>query len=303
MGSLCILVFGATGTLGQALMAEGLALGHDMRGAARRHGEYPCDLTDRDRVTDLWRSLAPDVVINTAALIDVGACEANPDAAYGLHAHGVHTLARLARETRTPLVQVSTDQYYHGDGIRPHGEGEPVHPQTVYAASKLAGEALAATAPDHLIIRTNFTGMRGWEGRPSFAEWAIDVILNARHATLFNDYFTSTIDAPALAQAIMDLIGAKARGVLNVAAAQVFSKADFVEALARRFARPLPHAIHGSVAGLVPARSDSLGLDVTRAERLLGRPLPRLEDVVHALHRAWQDQKEADPCGTTRLSA
>ncbi len=303
MAAPCILVFGATGTLGQALMAEGLALGHDMRGAARRDADYPCDLTDRDSVTQLWRSLAPDVVINTAALIDVAACESDPRGAYAIHTHGVHHLASLAREERTLLVQISTDQYYHGDGMRPHGEGEPVSPRTVYAASKLAGETQAATAPEHLIIRTNFTGLRGWAARPSFAEWCIDVILNDRHVTLFNDYFTSTIDAGALAQATMDLIALGSRGVLNVAAAQVYSKADFVDALARCFGRPLTHAVQGSVAGLTPPRSDSLGLDVTRAERLLGRPLPRLNDVVHALHRAWQEQQEASPCGMTRLSA
>ncbi len=281
-----ILVFGATGTLGQALMAEGRALGHDILASARRDAPLPCDITDARALGTLWRSVEPDAVINAAALTDVAAAERHPETAYAVNAHAVATMARLAREDGTLLVQVSTDQFYDGEGMRPHAETEPVRPRTVYAESKLAGEALAATTPHHLILRTNFTGLRGWPDRPSFAEWCFDVILNDRPATLFTDYFTSTLDSASLAQAIFDLIERRGRGLLNLAAAQVFSKADFVEALAHGLGKDLPHVTHGSVARLDPPRADSLGLDVTRAERLLPRPLPRLADVAHALVRA-----------------
>ncbi len=302
MGLSRILVFGATGTLGRAIMADGQAQGLEMIGAARRNTTHVCDLTDPASITRVWNAVQPHVAINAAALVDIDACEADPGLAHAVNAHAPGIMAKLARETDTLLVQISTDQFYTGDGMRPHAEDEPVTPVNAYAMSKRAGEILACTAPDHLVIRTNFTGFRGWQNRPTFAEWCVDAIVNDRHVTLFTDYFTSTIDAITLSEAMIDLIDVGARGIVNVASREVFSKADFVQALGVRFGKILPHARLGSVRSLDSLRADSLGLDVSRAEELLGRPLPALADVAHALHRASLAQTESS-WTTTRLSA
>jgi hypothetical protein len=46
----------------------------------------------------------------------------------------------------------------------------------------------------------------------------------------------------------------------------------------------------GSVRELVPRRAESLGLDVTRAERLLDRRLPDLADTITAIVAESRDR-------------
>jgi len=78
-------------------------------------------------------------------------------------------------------------------------------------------------------------------------------------------------------------------GFGNVASRTVCSKKTFAEALAKAMGRKLTRAQTGSVRQLQPARAESLGLDVSRAESVLGRRLPDLEQVVSKLARSRKD--------------
>lgn len=44
----------------------------------------------------------------------------------------------------------------------------------------------------------------------------------------------------------------------------------------------------GSVASLSSKRADSLGLDVSKVEQLVGYGMPNLESVVRELYREWR---------------
>jgi dTDP-4-dehydrorhamnose reductase len=72
--------------------------------------------------------------------------------------------------------------------------------------------------------------------------------------------------------------------VVNLASREVASKKQFIEAVAARLGRTLTQARAGTVAEAPgAARAESLGLDVAKAEGLLGRPLPDLRQVVEDL--------------------
>jgi dTDP-4-dehydrorhamnose reductase len=86
--------------------------------------------------------------------------------------------------------------------------------------------------------------------------------------------------------ALFDLVERGTTGLLNLAARESTSKLDFIQSLAQAL---------GHDAGLVrPARlnamcgtprANALGLDVARAEALLGRRLPGATEVVQHLAR------------------
>ena len=84
-----ILVLGATGMLGRVLVDEARRRGLDAVGAARRGADIALDLADGRAVRETLARVRPDVVINAAALIDHGECEAHPDAAYAINARAV----------------------------------------------------------------------------------------------------------------------------------------------------------------------------------------------------------------------
>jgi dTDP-4-dehydrorhamnose reductase len=285
-----ILIFGATGMLGQALVREARKRGHTVVGASRKGAECAVDLADRRAVGRAIAQTAPTHVINAAGLTDLDACEKDPAAAYTVNAGSVALMAEACRDRQIQLVQVSTDHFFTGDGDRKHDENAPVQLVNEYARSKHAGEQFALALPGALAVRTNVAGLRGWPGRPTFFEWAADALARRAPLSLFDDFFTSTIDAGALAVAIMDLTEADAAGLLNVASREVANKKRFVEALASAMGITLDWTTTGKVAALPVKRAESLGLDVTRAEALLGYRLPDLAAVTAALAAAWRSR-------------
>ena len=148
--------------------------------------------------------------------------------------------------------------------------------------TKFAGEEFALAFPNALVVRTNMTGRRGWK-QPTFFEWAASSLRHRAPMALFDDYFTSTIDAASLAAAVFDLVERKAHGLLNVASRDVASKRSFVEALARALGIDPDWVTVTSVKTLSVPRAESAGLDVSRAEEILGYALPDLGAVVASL--------------------
>lgn len=269
--------------LGQALMSEAARRDIEVRGASRSGPDIAVDIRDGAALREILEQTRPDVVINSAAIVDLGACESRPDLAYAVNARAVALLTETIAAHPARLVQVSTDHYFVGDGPALHDEHAPVQLVNEYARTKFAGEAFALCRDDALVIRTNVTGFRGAADRPTFIEWALGAIERGEQLTLFDDFHTSTMSAGACATALFDLIERDAAGLLNVASSQVSSKLEFVTALAEALGRPLRDPTAGSVRGLQPPRAESLGLDVARAEALLGRALPDLQSTVQSL--------------------
>jgi dTDP-4-dehydrorhamnose reductase len=293
-----VLLLGATGLLGQAFVEATANRGWELRETARRRAPILLDIADAGALASLLEAEAPDVVVNCAALVDVAACERDPGLAYQINARPLSILADWSRSGDRPLVHVSTDHFFTTGGGRPHSEDEPVDLINEYARSKFAGEAFALNAPKALVLRTSILGIRNWR-TPSFAEWAIASLMNGERMTLFSDAFTSSIDVRRFATAALDLLDQGAAGLLNLAAAEVFTKEQLVKEMARQLQLPLNAGI-GTVSSLVPRRPACLGLDVTRAQGYLDTPLPGLTSVVssviaqfrenHAISRLLQNR-------------
>lgn len=274
-----ILVFGATGTLGQALVKGAKNQGQIIKGVARRGADYDGDITDRRGVAALIKELRPTSVINAAALTDIGYCEQNYAAAEQVNAEGVAHLVEACRPKEIRFIQISTDHFYTGDKAKLHKETAEVSLVNNYARSKYAGEKFALTLDDALVVRTNLTGWRGWK-IPTFVEWAVSSLETGQPMTLFDDFFTSTIDAVSLADIILRLVPQRGvTGILNIAAGGAVSKRDFVLRLAQELRIP-PREQPGSVKSLAVPRAESAGLDVSLCETILGEPLPKMEKVI-----------------------
>jgi dTDP-4-dehydrorhamnose reductase len=278
-----LLVLGATGLLGQGMLAQARDRGWSCVGAARSRADRSIDVTDLWTLEELIREVSPATIVNCVAITDLETCEQRPARAYAVNARVPALLAELSIDLGIGLVQISSDHYFTGDGSALHDETACVRLLNEYARTKYAGEVFALTAPAALVVRTNIVGLRGWPGRPTFAEWALDALENARPISLYGDFFTSSMHSRACAAAVLDLVQAGASGLLNVASSQVASKREFVQALARAAGVDLTGFGTGSVRELAPPRAESLGLDVSRAEGLLGRRLPGLEETVRAI--------------------
>jgi len=146
-----VLITGAGGQLGHDLVATCTAAGDEVVACDRAR----LDLTDRDSVYQAITGTAPDVVLHVGAWTAVDACESDPERAFLSNGFGSGWVADASRRVGAHVVAVSTDYVFDGTKAEPYQEWDRPNPQSVYGASKRAGEeAVLAHAPGSAIVRT-----------------------------------------------------------------------------------------------------------------------------------------------------
>lgn len=200
------------------------------------HADY--DITDPKSVDALLSAHRPDVVVNTAAIHAMAACEADPDRAFLVNARAQERLARLV-----PTIFISTD-YVFGDG-GPHTEVLPGQtPRSVYGRSKLAGE-LATLEHGGVVVRVSalFGHHRSHKG-PTFPETMVG---SADPIRLPTDQVFAPTYAPDAAERILQIARDPQRsGIYHVANRGYVSWADWGEhilAIARHKRHIIPVAM------------------------------------------------------------
>ncbi|MBW4716217.1 dTDP-4-dehydrorhamnose reductase [Saccharothrix obliqua] len=140
---LALLVPGGKGQLGHDLLAAAPA-----DGLVHAPSSAELDVTDGGAVADAVASIAATardgglrpVVVNAAAYTAVDRAEEDEDRAFAVNAVGPGLLAAACREHNVPLLHVSTDYVFPGDGSRPYEPADETGPRSAYGRTKLAGE-------------------------------------------------------------------------------------------------------------------------------------------------------------------
>lgn len=145
-----ILVFGATGQVGQ-----GLATALRNRKAIFLSRDE-ADFADPDQLqTVLDEQVVPRAIINAAAYTAVDKAEEEAALATTINALSPRILARYAKEHNVPLLHYSTDYVFDGSDDQPRDENAATSPLNHYGKSKRAGEeAIMESGCDYLIFRT-----------------------------------------------------------------------------------------------------------------------------------------------------
>lgn len=158
-----ILVTGANGFVGNKIMqvCKDTVACSSLRGASE------------DEVKRIVEESGADTIIHTAAISDIGACQADPEASYFANVEIPIYLAKAAKSAK--LICFSSDQVYSGaDEDGPYSE-DMVKPNNVYAKHKLEMEQRV------LDIDPNAVMLR--------AEWMYDYYLKRQN------YFMNIINA------------------------------------------------------------------------------------------------------------
>ncbi|MET0603842.1 MAG: sugar nucleotide-binding protein, partial [Baekduia sp.] len=216
-----LLVTGASGFLGGAVVAAAPAAGWEVEGTALTDPSWVgLDVRDAAAVERVVGEVAPDAIIHTAY-------RQNGDEAMAVNAQGAGHVAAAARAAGARLVHVSSDAIFAGDGDRALREGDVVRPVTVYGATKAAAEvAVQAANPDALMVRTSL--LLGGPGRaPSPHEaLALAVARGEREMLFFTDEVRSPIQVDDLASALLELAAQEGGGPLHVGGADGVSRLE-----------------------------------------------------------------------------
>ena len=140
-----ILVTGATGFVGHKIMQ----LCGDTVACPSLRGVSEGD------IQRMVEESGADIIIHTAAISDIGTCQANPEASYMANVQIPVYLAKAAKNRK--LICFSSDQVYSGlDAEGPYGE-DTVKPGNLYAQHKLEMEQrVLDIAPDAVMLRAQW---------------------------------------------------------------------------------------------------------------------------------------------------
>lgn len=250
-----VLVTGAAGMLGLDAMRAGERAGHELVGLPRAQ----LDVSDARAVSEALARVQPDAVVNCAAWTDVDGAESHRQQAHAVNADGAGNLARGAAQLGVPLVHVSSDYVFSGEGcvdgtgaLRPYVESDATGPRSAYGESKLAGERQVLDAsPRHAVARSSW--LFGVGGR-NFAETMLGLAGEREAVQVVVDQVGCPTWTGHLAPALLGLLERGVTGLVHLAgsghvswngfAAEIFRQAEVdcrvEQATSEQMARPAP---------------------------------------------------------------
>ena len=198
-----VLIFGATGMLGQALLRQWRD--DEIIGL----GSAQADLRNPEQVGTAIEAAKPDWIVLAAAYTDVDGCEINPTLASSINTQGAVNVAKAAARFRSKLLFVSTDYVFDGKKTSPYETSNRRNPINAYGRSKVdAEEKIGQILPESCIVRTSW--LFGPGGK-CFPDTILKLADTRPEIKVVNDQRGSPTYTRDLADAIIKLCHADAR--------------------------------------------------------------------------------------------
>jgi dTDP-4-dehydrorhamnose reductase len=277
-----ILVFGANGRLGAALVRACAADGH-----VQGFGRAEADLADPAAVAGLVHRHQPSIVVNSAAMTNVDVCETGRDLARTVNADAAGAIARACTATGARLIHISTDYVFPGEGREPYDEDAVPDPVSWYGQTKHEGEQQVLAAGDrHAVVRVSWVF---GPDRDSFVDKALHAALRGEPVKAVADKWSSPAYTLDIARALRVLFPDDAPGgIYHVCNRGVCTWRDWAEEgikaaaalglpVKTREVEPLRLA---DITAMVARRPVYTPMTCARIEELLGHPLPTWQTAV-----------------------
>lgn len=278
--SRCLLITGATGTLGQAFAQVCTVRGLAYQLLRREQ----LDIADRDSVNAAFDRYEPWAIINAAGYVRVDDAEGDKERCLRENVAGPVCLAKECDRQQVPLITFSSDLVFDGLKEDLYVESDSCSPLNVYGKSK--AEAERRVLEHHakaLVIRTSaFFGP--WD-RFNFVYAVLDALSKGRPFFAASDMTVSPTYVPDLVNVALDLLIDGEHGIWHVANSGAVTWAAFAQQAAAQGGldpagvQPRP----GSSLGFVAPRPSFTALSSER-----GNLMPAFQD---GLDRCLREMK------------
>ncbi len=229
-----ILITGSNGLLGQKLVYK-LKSKSNIHCIATARGENrlveksgyeycPMDITNLEDVKSVFSTYMPDVIINTAAMTNVDACESDKVGALLLNTTSVQfqlsVLEELKKENpgyNPHFIHLSTDFIFDGTH-GPLDENEKPNPLSYYAETKLQAEKIVQSSSlDWAIARTVLVyGIVDNMSRSNIVLWVKQNLEQGIPINVVDDQFRTPTLAEDLADGCILIAEKRATGIYNI---------------------------------------------------------------------------------------
>ncbi len=194
-----VFVTGVRGQLGHDVVNELEKRGHGAIGVDVEE----MDITDEAAVKRVISEAAPDAVIHCAAYTAVDAAEDNEELCRKVNRDGTSYIAGICRTLDIPMMYISTDYVFDGQGERPWQPDDERHPLNVYGQTKYEGELAVEQLSKYFIVRIAWVfGVNG----KNFIKTMLNLGKTRDTLTVVNDQVGSPTYTYDLARLLVDMI-------------------------------------------------------------------------------------------------
>ena len=203
-----LLITGASGQLGTDLVLSAQKSGHEVIAAS--HNDL--DITDISQVGRVVGEANVDAIIHAAAWTAVDACESDSQKAMAVNRDGTANIVSVAREYGARVIYISTDYVFDGTKSTPYIESDLPNPQSVYGASKLAGEQQIDLTTDQIVRISWVCGEHG----ANMVKTILRLAASNPTLTFVNDQIGSPTFTSDAAPAIVELATSSSAGIWHL---------------------------------------------------------------------------------------
>lgn len=268
-----VLVTGVKGQLGHDVMNELAKRGYEGVGVDVEE----MDITDRDAVERVMREAHVDKVMHCAAWTAVDVAEDQVELCRKVNAVGTENIARMCRELDLPMVYLSTDYVFDGEGERPWEPDDERHPLNVYGQTKYEGElAVEKYLEKYFIVRIAWVfGING----NNFIKTMLRLSETHDTLTVVDDQIGSPTYTYDLARLLVDMLETEKYGRYHATNEGLCSWCDFAKEIFRQA---------GKKVTVLPVTSDEYPAKAKRPHNSRMNK-DKLEEMGFTRLPSWQD--------------
>jgi len=241
-----VLITGSNGLLGQKLvhklrideLVELIATSKGENRISKKTGYIyiSLDVTKKEELEKVILSEKPNVIINTAAMTNVDACEDKKQECDALNIDAVKYLTDVSCQIDAHLIHISTDFIFDGEN-GPYSEDDVPNPLSYYGLSKLKSETiLLESSCRWTVLRTIIVfGVAENLSKGNIVLWAKKVLEKGERLNIIDDQFRSPTLSEDLADACILSFQKKKYGIYNASGKDIMSIYEIVERISKHY--------------------------------------------------------------------
>ncbi|MFH1004830.1 MAG: SDR family oxidoreductase [Bacteroidota bacterium] len=197
------------------------------------------DITNKSEVENVFAKYNPNIIINTAAMTNVDACETKREECRQTNVIAVQNIVEAIQNPKSKIqnchfIHLSTDFVFDGTKGGPYNENDKPNPLHYYALSKLEGEKIVmASKIRWAIIRTIIIyGVVDDMSRSNIVLWTKNSLEKGQKINVVNDQFRSPTLAEDLSQGCILAAMKSAEGIYHISGKDILNIIDMVYTIA-----------------------------------------------------------------------